>query len=86
MKNIIKNTAILTIITLVAGVLLGLVYEVTKEPIVLAKEKAKNEVEGKGKKMIDVQSIADYNNPMFSNIQISKNQNSSGNSPVYFSV
>ena len=43
MKNIIKNTAILTIITLVAGVLLGLVYEVTKEPIVLAKEKAKNE-------------------------------------------
>ena len=51
-----------------------------------SKEKAKNEVEGKGKKMIDVQSIADYNNPMFSNIQISKNQNSSGNSPVYFSV
>ena len=51
-----------------------------------SKEKAKNEVEGKGKKMIDVQSIADYNNLMFSNIQISKNQNSSGNSPVYFSV
>lgn len=43
MKNIIKNTAILTVITLVAGVLLGLVYEVTKEPIALAKEKAKNE-------------------------------------------
>ena len=43
MKNIIKNTAILTVITLVAGVLLGLVYEITKEPIALAKEKAKNE-------------------------------------------
>ncbi len=43
MKNIIKNTLILTAITLVAGVLLGLVYEITKEPIALAKEKAKNE-------------------------------------------
>ena len=43
MKNIIKNTAILTAITLVAGILLGLVYEITKEPIALAKEKAKNE-------------------------------------------
>ena len=43
MKNIIKNTAILTVITLVAGILLGLVYDITKEPIALAKEKAKNE-------------------------------------------
>lgn len=43
MKNIIKNTLILTAITLVSGVLLGLVYEITKEPIALAKEKAKNE-------------------------------------------
>lgn len=43
MKNIIKNTAILTVITLVAGILLGLVYEITKEPIAQAKEKAKIE-------------------------------------------
>ena len=43
MKNIIKNTAILTAITLVAGILLGFVYDITKEPIALAKEKAKNE-------------------------------------------
>lgn len=43
MKNIIKNTWILTVITLVAGVLLGLVYEITKEPIAQAKEKAKME-------------------------------------------
>lgn len=43
MKNIIKNTAILTAITLVAGILLGLVYDITKEPIALAKEKAKVE-------------------------------------------
>ena len=41
MKNILKNTAILTLITLIAGTLLGLVYEVTKEPIAAAKEKAK---------------------------------------------
>lgn len=43
MKKIIKNTAILTVITLVAGVLLGIVYEITKEPIAAAKEAAKNE-------------------------------------------
>ena len=43
MKNIIKNTLILTTITLVAGVLLGVVYEITKEPIALAKEAAKKE-------------------------------------------
>ena len=42
MKNIIKNTAILTVITLVAGVLLGYVYDITKEPIAQAKEAAKN--------------------------------------------
>lgn len=43
MKNIIKNTLILTTITLVAGVLLGVVYEITKGPIALAKEAAKKE-------------------------------------------
>lgn len=43
MKNVIKNTFVLTAITLVAGILLGLVYEITKEPIALAKEAAKKE-------------------------------------------
>ena len=43
MKSIIKNTAILTAITLVAGILLGIVYDITKEPIAQAKEAAKNE-------------------------------------------
>ena len=43
MKNIIKNAMILTVITLVSGILLGLVYDITKEPIAAAKEKAKNE-------------------------------------------
>ena len=41
MKKILKNTAILTAITLVAGVLLGLVYEITKAPIAAAHEAAK---------------------------------------------
>lgn len=43
MNKILKNTAILTAITLVAGCLLGLVYEITKEPIAVAKENAKQE-------------------------------------------
>lgn len=43
MKGIIKNTLILTAITVVAGCLLGLVYEVTKEPIAAAERKAKEE-------------------------------------------
>lgn len=43
MKGIVKNTLILTAITVVAGSLLGLVYEVTKEPIAAAEQKAKEE-------------------------------------------
>ncbi len=41
MKSLMKNALILTVITLVAGILLGLVYEITKEPIALANENAK---------------------------------------------
>jgi len=47
-KTMIKNASILFVITLVAGVLLGLVYQVTKEPIAyqneLAQTKANQEV------------------------------------------
>lgn len=44
MKNpMIKNTIILTLITLCAGMLLGLVYEVTKQPIADAQEAATQE-------------------------------------------
>lgn len=43
MNKIIKNTLILTIITLVAVTLLGLVYEVTKAPIATAQENAKQD-------------------------------------------
>ncbi len=42
MNKIIKNTLILTLIT-VAGVLLGAVYEVTKTPIAQSQETAKKE-------------------------------------------
>ncbi len=43
MKDMVKNTLILTAITLISGLLLGLVYEITKEPIAVSKEKAKKE-------------------------------------------
>ena len=43
MNKIGKKAAILTAITLVSGMLLGLVYEVTKNPIAASQEKAKQE-------------------------------------------
>ncbi len=43
MKNMIKDAAILLLITLVAGLALGFVYQITKEPIALAEEKAAKE-------------------------------------------
>lgn len=43
MNKIIKNTLILTAITVVSGLLLGVVYNVTKEPIAQAQENTKQE-------------------------------------------
>lgn len=43
MNKIVKNAIILTVITLVSGLLLGFVFEITKEPIAVSKEKAKQE-------------------------------------------
>lgn len=43
MKSMLKDAMILFVITLLAGALLGIVYEVTKEPIAAQQEKAKNE-------------------------------------------
>ena len=43
MNKIVKNTLILTLITVIAGVLLGAVYEITKTPIAQAQETAKKE-------------------------------------------
>lgn len=43
MNKIVKNAAILTAITLVSGLLLGLVYEITKEPIAQVQDASKKE-------------------------------------------
>ena len=43
MNNIVKNTLILTVITLVSGLLLGAVYQVTKDPIEARAEQTKQE-------------------------------------------
>lgn len=46
MNPIIKNTVILTVITLISGFLLGTVYEVTKGPIAVQEEKTKQAAYG----------------------------------------
>lgn len=43
MNKILKNTLILTLITVIAGAALGVVYEITKAPIAAVNEKAKQE-------------------------------------------
>ena len=43
MKSIIKDSLILCVITLVAGLLLGFVYDITKEPIAKEQARAKKE-------------------------------------------
>lgn len=43
MNKIVKDALVLTLITLIAGCALGIVYEVTKEPIAEASEKATQE-------------------------------------------
>ena len=43
MKEMMKNTGIMVAITLIAGLLLGIVYQVTKEPIAVEEAKAKQE-------------------------------------------
>lgn len=43
MKNMIKDAAVLLVITVCAGLILGFVYQITKGPIAIAEEKAANE-------------------------------------------
>ena len=43
MNKIVKNTLILTAITVVSGLLLGVVYDITKDPIAAAQENTKQE-------------------------------------------
>ena len=42
-KKSIKNTISLLLITVIAGLLLGVVYEITKAPIAAGQQKAKEE-------------------------------------------
>ncbi|RKM63223.1 FMN-binding protein [Butyrivibrio sp. XB500-5] len=62
-KSMIKNALVLFAITLVAGVLLGLVYQVTKDPIALqaklAQDKANMSVFADAKTFDDVELNAD---------------------------
>ena len=58
MKDMIKDAVILFVITLVAGLLLGLVYDVTKEPI--AEQKAKAKVEASKNVFADAQDFVEY--------------------------
>lgn len=43
MKSMLKDTLVLFVITLFAGLLLGVVYQITKEPIAAQEEKARQE-------------------------------------------
>lgn len=43
MKEMMKNTGILLVITILSGLLLGLVYQITKDPIAAQEQKAKQE-------------------------------------------
>lgn len=43
MKNMLKDAAILLVITVIAGFVLGFVYDITKRPIAQAEEKAARE-------------------------------------------
>ncbi len=56
MKTIIKNTLILVAITLIAGLALATVYEITKDPIENAKEKAEIEAY---QKVMDAEKFSD---------------------------
>ena len=44
MKNMLKDTFILFMITLFAGLILSVVYEVTKEPIAVQEEKIRQDI------------------------------------------
>lgn len=65
MKEMMKNTGILLAITLIAGLLLGVVYQVTKDPIAEQEAKAKQEAcqevfqDAASFGMIDVESVTD---------------------------
>ncbi len=96
MKEIIKNALILFVITLVAGVALGFVYDMTKAPIArnaaLALERANAQVfataEQWSEQMLDETAAQDVlaSDPGFSNVKIKsvlEAQDASGNGIGY---
>ncbi len=64
MKSIVKNTLILVAITLVAGLALAMVYEVTKEPIAAAEKKAQDDAYRMVMPEADSFSVVDQTVPM----------------------
>ena len=48
MKNMLKDAGILFLITLISGLLLGLVYQVTKDPIAIQEENARQAARSEG--------------------------------------
>ena len=54
MNKIVKNTLILTLITVIAGFLLGAVYEITKDPIAQSQEKTKKDQKAASKAVKDM--------------------------------
>ncbi len=60
MNKIVKNTLILTVITVISGLLLGIVYDITKEPIAVAQENSKQEAYRTV--LPDAASFEDYEN------------------------
>ncbi len=64
MKSMIKDAAILVMITVIAGLLLGGVYQITRNPIALAEEQAANEAnlqvfaQASGFEIIDAEDIS----------------------------
>ena len=57
MNKIVKNTLILTLITVIAGFLLGAVYEITKTPIAQAQETAKKDRRCGTRKLAPIQPL-----------------------------
>ena len=86
-KSMIKNAFILFAITLVAGILLGLVYQVTKDPIAyqakLAQDKANQSVFAEAATFDDVEvkettALADYSGVTIESVKEAKDASGSG--------
>ncbi len=86
-KSMIKNAFILFAITLVAGVLLGLVYQVTKDPIAyqakLAQDKANQSVFAEAATFDDVEvkettALADYSGVSIESVKEAKDASGNG--------